>query len=124
MIALVIAIAGGIGAATRFWVDGEIRSRWATRLPVATITINVIGSFILGMLVGRHDVTGGTALWFPMLGTGFCGGFTTFSTAMVETVRLSRSSYHRQAIINVLGTTVACVGVAALGVLLGGAIGA
>lgn len=122
MIALLVAIAGGLGAATRFWLDGEIRERWATRLPVATISINLSGSLLLGLLVGLHTTTGGDPLWFPMLGTGFCGGFTTFSTAMVETVRLSRAGRHGSAVVNAVGTTLACVGLAAIGVWLGGIV--
>lgn len=81
-------VCGGLGAAARFVVDGGIRRRASTSLPIGTLVINVVGSFALGLLAGLsryHRASGDVVL---VLGTGFCGGFTTFSTASVQTVRL------------------------------------
>ena len=125
--ALIVAIAAGsaVGGVARFMLSTLVQDRWSTSFPAGTLVVNVLGCIALGFISYLVLETGEfSPTTRALLTTGFCGGFTTFSTAMVETVRLSRSSYHRQAIINVLGTTVACVGVAALGVLLGGAIGA
>jgi CrcB protein len=80
MIPLLIALAGGLGAASRLVVDGLVRHRVASTFPWATIFINVTGSFLLGLLVGA-DVGD---RWLDVLGTGFLGGYTTFSTWMVE----------------------------------------
>lgn len=80
-----IALAGGVGAAARFLLDSWIVTRVRHRVPVGTIVINLLGSFLLGLLVGHfgHDRE-----LTKVLGTGAMGGFTTFSTASVESARL------------------------------------
>lgn len=72
--ALLVALAGGAGAAARFWVDGTIRARGRTVLPVATVTVNVTGSFLIGLVAGAHVYLGLPATWQLLLATGFCGG--------------------------------------------------
>lgn len=95
IITVVLCLAGGLGAAARLVIDGLItsistRGRGAGRpeFPIATIAINVVGSFVLGLVVGlgRQGLLPAAAV--SILGTGFLGGFTTFSTASLETVRL------------------------------------
>lgn len=101
-----VGLAGSVGAAARFVADGAIRSRVATRVPIGTVAINVVGSLVLGVLTGLvvfHRVTPTLTL---VAGTGFCGGFTTFSTASFETVRLLQEGELGAAGINV-GVTVA-----------------
>lgn len=90
MTTLLIALCGGVGAVARFVVDAEVRRRVRGSFPVGTFVINVLGSFVLGILTGAATHHAG---WLSptakaALGTGFCGGFTTFSTASVETTRL------------------------------------
>jgi CrcB protein len=110
--------AGAIGAPARYLVDGAIRDRTAGLFPWGTFVINVSGSFLLGFLTGL-------ALYhaFPteprvVLGTGFCGAYTTFSTFTFETVRLAEAGAPRQAIGNALGTFVAGAVAAAAGIAL------
>ena len=101
-----VGLAGSVGAAARFVADGAIRGRVATRVPIGTVAINVVGSLVLGVLTGLvvfHRVTPTLTL---VAGTGFCGGFTTFSTASFETVRLLQEGELGAAGINV-GVTVA-----------------
>ena len=82
MIWLGIALLGGAGALTRVLVDARVRAATGhPELPLGTLTVNVIGSLALGLLTGLA-VTGDTLL---LVGTGFLGAFTTFSTWMVET---------------------------------------
>lgn len=83
-----VALAGSLGAAARFVVDGAVRSRTTGRAPVGTIVINVSGSFLLGVLTGLVLFHHAPSQLTLVAGTGFCGGFTTFSTASFETVRL------------------------------------
>ncbi|HUB93661.1 MAG TPA: fluoride efflux transporter CrcB [Verrucomicrobiae bacterium] len=90
MIAIWVSLAGGVGAVARFVLDGHIRSRDHRRytLPWGTTLINASGSLVLGVLTGLvlyHHTSASLKL---ILGTGFCGGYTTFSTASFETVRL------------------------------------
>lgn len=115
---LLVAVLGGLGAATRFLVDGAIRARWTSAFPAATIAVNVSGSFLIGLLTGAavHGGLGPTAL--VVGATGFCGGYTTFSTAMVDCVRLAQEGRYRRAAAYVLGTTALAVAAAALGVLV------
>lgn len=113
---LLVCLLGGVGAATRFVVDGTIRSRRATAFPVATFTINVTGSLLIGLLAGALADGPLGATPYLLVATGFCGGYTTFSTAMVETVRLAQAGDVRRAAANGLGTLVVCVAAAAAGV--------
>ncbi len=114
--AVLVMIGGGIGAAARFVVDGWIRSRSRRAFPVATVTINVTGSLLIGLLTGLHLFAEFGSVWFTAATSGVCGGYTTFSTAMVETVRLVQAGEWRSAAANALGTLVACVAAVACGV--------
>jgi CrcB protein len=118
MTVLLVALAGGLGAATRFVVDGLIRGRWSRVFPLATVLINVSGSALLGLLAGALAYRSMPSTAYVVAAVGFCGGYTTFSTAMVETVRLAQQGDYRRAVANALGTLVLAVGAAALGVLV------
>ena len=115
---LLIGLAGGLGAAARFLLDGWIRRLRPMDFPWATVLINVSGSFALGVLTGLVLYQGGFADLRLIAGTGFCGGYTTFSTASFETVRLVQRRAYGKAIVNGLGTLLLAVGAAAVGLLL------
>ncbi|QQD75146.1 fluoride efflux transporter CrcB [Curtobacterium sp. YC1] len=120
---LLVAVGGGAGAALRFVLDGAVRARTArTRIapfPLATVLINVSGSLVLGLLTGLGQAGTIPSSVVVVLGTGMMGGYTTFSTASVETVQLLRSGKPRLAVLNGLGMLVVSVGAAALGLWLG-----
>jgi CrcB protein len=110
-----VALAGSVGAAARFVVDGIIRAKVITRIPVGTIAINLSGSFVLGLLTGLvvfHHAPNEVAL---AAGTGLCGGFTTFSTASFETVRLVQQGELRAAGLTLGVTVVGALGAATAG---------
>jgi CrcB protein len=115
MIPALVAIVGGLGAAARFVVDGWFRGRWARRMPLATIAVNVSGSFLIGLLAGGLASGGLPADAYTIAATGFCGGYTTFSTSMVETVRLAQAGDLRRASLNAFGTLVLTVAAATAG---------
>lgn len=119
-----LCLAGGAGAALRFVVDGTIRHRTSGAYPIATMVINVSGSLLLGLIVGL--VLGGlvTHSWQLVLGTGLMGGYTTFSTASVETVRLLEEGRYRAAAINGFGMLLLAAAAAAGGYALGLALAA
>ena len=118
MTVLLVAVFGGLGAATRFVVDGSVRARWSRVFPLATLAVNVSGSLLIGLLAGAHLYHGLGGTWLLLAATGFCGGYTTFSTAMVETVRLIQAGELRRATANAVGSLLLCLGAAALGVAL------
>jgi CrcB protein len=113
VIVMLIALAGSAGAVTRFLVDGAVRWRTAGAFPWATLAINVTGSLLLGCLAGAF--TDPANNWRLVVGVGFCGGYTTFSTASFETVRLVQQGRYRAAVAFGGGGLVACVVAAATG---------
>ncbi|OFE18971.1 chromosome condensation protein CrcB [Humibacillus sp. DSM 29435] len=83
-----VCVAGGLGAALRFVVDGLVRQRVRTTFPFGTAVINLSGSLVLGLLTGLTLSSVVSPAWALVAGTGLMGGYTTFSTASVETMRL------------------------------------
>ncbi|MBF4572312.1 fluoride efflux transporter CrcB [Herbiconiux sp. VKM Ac-1786] len=116
---LAVAAAGGVGAALRFVLDGVVRARIRSSYPVGVTIINVTGSFLLGLLTGLALSRLVSDEWLLVLGTGLLGGYTTFSTASFETVRLLQLRRPGAALANGLGMLVASVAVATLGLWLG-----
>ena len=88
MLILGIALAGAVGAPARYLVDGYLLRRNRTAFPVGTLVVNVSGSLVLGFLTGLALYHAFPATPKTVLGTGFCGAYTTFSTFAYETVRL------------------------------------
>ncbi|MFF1571615.1 fluoride efflux transporter CrcB [Leifsonia sp. NPDC058292] len=119
LLLLAVAAAGGLGAVARFVFDGVLRSRVAVNFPLGTTVINVTGSFLLGLVTGLALVHGLPAEWRAVLGTGFLGGYTTFSTASYETVRLALQRRYRAALFNGFGMMVLALAAAGLGLWLG-----
>lgn len=118
---LALAVAGGIGAAVRYAADGFIRSKAPAGYPWPTTLINVSGSLVLGFLTGLAMDTLLPADLLIVLGTGFLGGYTTFSTSSYETVQLVRDRRYAAALGNGLALAIAAVAAAWLGLWLGGA---
>lgn len=120
MMALVLmALGGAVGAMLRFVVDAMIRQLWSARFPVATLIINTTGSLALGLITAGATPGGADPVWCAALGVGLCGGFTTFSTAMVETVRLLGERRGLAGLTYLLGSAVVCVVAVGLGSWLG-----
>jgi len=116
---LAVALAGGAGAVARFVVDGFIARR--SVLPLGTLLINVTGSFLLGLVVGMFDGAAAASV-VGTVGTGLLGGYTTFSTASVESLSLALRDGARSAVVaagHAVVMVLACVGAAALGVWAG-----
>lgn len=116
VVAVLVALAGGAGAATRFGVDGWVRGRRPHGSPLPTVVVNVSGSVLIGLLTGAALFHSLPPTLYLVAGVGFCGGYTTFSTAMVETVRLAQAGDHRRAAANAVGSVLLTLGAAALGV--------
>jgi fluoride exporter len=100
MTPLLVALGAAVGAAARF----EVASRLDGRFPTGTLAVNVVGSFLLGLLsalaVGEHPLA--------LLGTGFCGGFTTYSAFAVQTHDLGRVRASAYVVATIGGGLLAC----------------
>lgn len=129
MTALWVALAGGLGAGARYVLDGLLTARrrgsGPASLPTATLTINVLGSFLLGVVTGwagRGAASEVTETVRAVAGVGFLGGFTTFSTASVELVRLVRAERPWGAVVLAVTMLALALAAAALGLALGGLV--
>lgn len=118
MIVFLAVVAGGLGAAARFAVDGAVKARIDSDFPWATLAINVTGSLLLGVLSGLVIAGSAPDGLRAVLGTGFCGGYTTFSTASFETLRLAQRGAAGRAALYVAASVGLSIAAAALGLLL------
>lgn len=118
MTPLLVALGAAIGAPTRYFTDRFLQARRASDFPWGTFVVNALGSLILGGIVGA-GVTGGIA---AVVGTGFCGALTTYSTFSFETVRLLQARSLGLAALNVVGSLAVSLGAASLGYIVGGLI--
>lgn len=119
LLVLAVAAGGGVGAAARLVIDGVLRSRIVIAFPLGTTIINVTGSFLLGLVTALALRHGLSPEWRAVLGTGVLGGYTTFSTASFETVRLAQQRRFRAAFMNSFGMLVLALAAAGLGLWLG-----
>ncbi len=121
LLAASVAGSGGVGAALRLAVDATITRRWPNEVALGTITVNVAGSLLAGLLAGAALAHGLNPEVRAVVVTGLCGGLTTWSTAMFETVRLLRSRRGVAALVVGVGGFAASIGAAAIGLVLVGA---
>jgi len=111
-----VLLAGGAGAVLRFLVDGAVARRAARSFPFGTLAVNISGAALLGLLGGlalnRHAAL--------LADTAFIGSYTTFSTWMLETQRLSEERQVRDAVANVVASIVFGIAAALFGQWIAG----
>ncbi|NBC33028.1 MAG: fluoride efflux transporter CrcB [Alphaproteobacteria bacterium] len=113
-----IALGSAIGGVGRYWASGLVAERVGAAFPWGTITVNVVGSFIIGFLA---TLTGpdGRLLVHPdarqFLMLGICGGFTTFSSFSLQTLTLLRDGEWLLAAANIALSVAACLAAVVLG---------
>ncbi len=121
--AVLVALAAAAGACARYWTDETIQARsGGVAFPWGTFTVNAVGSLLLGLLVGLASRHGLTPTARTVIGTGFTGGLTTFSTWSWETIRLVGDGAWRAAAGNVLASVVVGLTCATLGLAVTGAL--
>lgn len=119
MTLLWVCLGAAVGAPGRYLLDRAVQARHDSRMPWGTMLVNVVGSLVLGVLVGLstgHHVPDAVTL---TLGTGFCGALTTYSTFGYETFRLVEDGARPSAVLNVGLSLAAGIGAAAAGYVLG-----
>jgi CrcB protein len=119
VIPLLVVLGAAVGAPLRYLTDRLVRARLGTGFPWGTFVVNVAGSFVLGVVVGAAAPPEVTAL----VGSGFCGALTTYSTFGYETVRLGAQDSRLLAALNAIGSVLAGLGAAGLGLAVGLAAG-
>jgi fluoride exporter len=121
-VALAVGLAGVLGAIARYVVDGAVQDRTSGTFPFGTFAVNVVGSAVLGVVTGLAWYHGLAHAPRVVIGAGFCGAFTTWSTVSWETVRLAEEGVTGQAVVHLLGGVGACLLVAGAGLALTAAL--
>jgi CrcB protein len=118
-----IALAGGLGALSRYALSGTIQQMVGPSFPLGTAMVNILGCFLFGFIVTLIDERMALPPGMkPYLLTGFMGAFTTFSTYIFETASLIRYSQWLWAAANVLGQTLLGLAFLLAGIVLARAI--
>ncbi len=118
MTILLVAVGAMVGAPLRYLLDRAVQARHDSVFPWGTLSVNVLGSLILGVLVGLPASGPLSAL----LAVGFCGALTTYSTFSYETLRLLQNRTYTFAVLNVVVSLVAGLGAAYLGIAVAAAL--
>lgn len=117
LVFVVVAIAGGVGAALRFLLDTAVRRATGDRFPWGILVVNITGAFVLGIL----SMLPADEAWRWIVGTGLLGGYTTFSAVAVTTVLLAEegrtAAATTYAAVSFVGSLVAAAAGLALGSL-------
>ncbi len=115
MIPLLVGLGAAVGAPARYLADRAVQRRHDTPFPWGTLSVNIVASLVLGLVAGLAPSSGVSAL----VGTGFCGALSTYSTFSYETVRLleERGRFHGMA--NIAVSLFAGLGAAGLGYAIG-----
>jgi fluoride exporter len=119
---LLVLLGGAIGAPLRYLADRTIQARHDSVFPWGTLAVNVAGSFLLGLLYRGLAADGVSPDLLALLGTGFCGALTTYSTFGYETVRLLAERSRFYALANAVASIVAGLGSAFTGAAVAAAI--
>jgi CrcB protein len=98
MTLLLVLLGGGLGAPSRYLLDRWVQSRHRFQFPWGTLLVNLIGCLLLGVIADGLAHRGWSDNVYALLGTGFCGGLTTFSTFSVEAVELLQGRFTRSAL--------------------------
>lgn len=113
LIFLLASVAGGAGAGLRYLVDIAFKSLAKGRFPWGIVIVNITGSFALGL------VTSALPDAAFVIGAGLLGGYTTFSTAMIDTIALWKDGERPASVLHLLGTFAASILAALTGLVVG-----
>jgi fluoride exporter len=117
---LLVAIGSAIGGVSRFALGAWILRQYGSFLPWGTLTINILGSVLIGVFASTVRPT----QWRQFLMVGVCGGFTTFSSFSLESVNLLRSGHPGRSLAYIALSVIVCLAGVWVGHLAGDAIAA
>lgn len=117
-VVVMVLLGGAIGAPLRYLADLFVRSRHDSAFPWGTFAVNVVGSLVLGVTAAVVLEVGAPPWVLALIGTGFCGALTTFSTFGFETVRLLEEGSLRAAAANCVASLAVGLGACAGGYAL------
>jgi fluoride exporter len=106
MLLLLIALGGALGSVARYLVDGWVHTHAGATFPWGTLVVNITGSLLLAFLVRWLEGVAAPAEWRGLLGLGFCGAYTTFSTFGYEAAGLMQSGQSARAASYVVASVV------------------
>jgi fluoride exporter len=122
-----VALGGAFGSVARYWMTNVVAALTGPRFPWGTILINILGSFLIGVVAYLTAPVGRVPISFDIrvfVIAGVCGGYTTFSSFSLQTLELARTGHWFQAAANVLLSVVLCLAAVWGGYALGSAAGA
>jgi len=118
---LIVMLGGSLGAASRYSIGLLAAKAWGTQFPWGTVTVNLIGCFLIGLIFALADrvrlLTPDVRL---LLITGFLGALTTFSSFSLETVNAGRAGLTLQPLVNILVNNLGGLALTLIGLWLGG----
>lgn len=114
---IVLVGAGGFAGSVLRYLTSllVLKMHWNSPLPLATLSVNVIGSLLIGLFL----VTTSETKWFFFCVAGFCGGFTTFSAFSSEALTLIRSGEYAYAGLYIAASVIVCIAAVGAGLMLG-----
>ncbi|MFL6584750.1 MAG: fluoride efflux transporter CrcB [Chthoniobacterales bacterium] len=107
-----VGIGGAIGSMARFWISGVVAERYGAFFPYGTLTVNVTGSFVIGVLAALAEPDGHWLITPAMRGflmIGICGGYTTFSSFSLQTLALVQEGSWWRAGANAIASFALCL---------------
>jgi CrcB protein len=116
---LAVGIGGFFGSMLRYGVAKVLDARFVLTIPLGTLSVNIVGSLVLGFVMAIVSKRIDSELWRLFLGVGFCGGFTTFSTFALENFNYLHQRLYYEFITYTLASLVGCVVAVMLGIWIG-----
>jgi len=119
MTVVMVVLGAAVGAPLRYLTDRFVQARHVSRFPFGTLTVNVLASLVFGFVTALAASGDGGQPAVTLLGTGFCGALSTYSTYAFETLRELESGRRRIAVANVVVSVLIGLGAAELGWVIG-----
>lgn len=119
---LLVAAGAAVGAPLRYLTDRLVQQRYGGVFPWGTLAVNVVGSFVFGVVMAAAAGGAASDELVAALGFGFCGGLTTYSTFGYETLRLIEGGARLYSLLNVVVSITVGLAAAAAGWAVGAAV--